>query len=264
MESETRLTELAVGQRWRRTTPDGFVLEGVLERVHGKDGYARVKGRADLLLWCPTTWPEMYTYLGTQDAEPAKGGPGVCVGQRHMEETRDGLANPVGCLSCGGTWNVPGWNWIWCEKCGDTYSEAALRLLAIDWRSGRRDFPRAPSTREKSSKPSAVRTPRPSHREVSGDGRNWINYDHMADPDPFEKYPLRREDGVIIVAAAQTSVRIVGKYFGDAEHDRFVAEYQREYDHDKRPPAVEPTPEQPRQSHCLDAGRGVWSLRSGR
>jgi hypothetical protein len=83
----------------------------------------------------------------------------------------------------------------------------------------------------------------------------------MADPDPFEKYPLRREDGVIIVAAAQTSVRIVGTYSGDAHHDKFDAESTDDYDEARRPAAVEPTPEQPRQSHCITGGLGLWRTR---
>jgi hypothetical protein len=50
------------------------------------------------------------------------------------------------------------------------------------------------------------------HREVSEDGRHWLDYDRLTDPDAFDVYRHRRVDGVVMGALAISGPPVVGKY----------------------------------------------------
>ena len=58
---------------------------------------------------------------------------------------------------------------------------------------------------------------KPQKREVSHNGRTWIDYDRMEDPDAFDVYPHRRVDGVevpMMATPAAMRVKVIGSYYG--------------------------------------------------
>jgi len=246
-----RPTRVEVGQFW---TIEGTIQSAkVVEIEPDKPGattgpVARFDngwwGWSRLMLSPVTNW----VYLGPQDAEPAKGGPPWKAGQRFtwcktQQWTFTGNKTP------GGRW----------EAIDSNGHPGSFSDAMISWNSFTL-LDAAPPQPDV-----VVRTPGPIQREVSGDGRNWINYDRLTDADPFESYRHRRENGLVIVAAAQTSVRIVGTYEqpmrgGTRMSEKAIATAMNYHDAEFTP-AVEPAPEHPRQSHCLDAGRGIWRTR---
>jgi hypothetical protein len=202
-----------------------------------------------------------------QDAEPAKGGPGVCAGQRWR--WKDSPLVPFAVLSLDGDMCA-------CRYDDDWAGKPPYRYEANSIVNGCTLLDAAPPRPEKQPDV-VVRTPGPIQREVSGDGRNWINYDRLTDADPFTSYRHRRENGVVIVAAAQTSVRIIGTY-NERERlddctDKFCSEDRichhhvraemeaNDKDMDRLHLDVEPTStNHPRQSHATVFG-GIWRTR---
>lgn len=110
-------------------------------------------------------------------------------------------------------------------------------------------------------------SPSPTLREVSPDGKAWINYDRLTDSDAFEAYRWRRLDGVVAAMVEAPGVRIVGTYGqpkieGCTLSEGFIAQQMRNRDASNRKPespASKPLPLP--QSHATTWG-GLWSLRA--
>lgn len=146
---------------------------------------------------------------------------------RPMEAVQDGgEARPVSCLRCGGR-RPAHWRGF-CDACMTNAGGGEIAALWAKWTDGARDFPRfpRPSTATNGSEPAlplqhptgcmcerCQKDRKPLWREVSTDGRTWIPYERLTDPDPFEAYRHRRVDGVVAMEVAPAS-RAVGVYLG--------------------------------------------------
>jgi hypothetical protein len=105
-------------------------------------------------------------------------------------------------------------------------------------------------------------TAKAPRREVSTDGRTWINYETLADADPFESYRHRRENGVVAAIVETPGVRIAGTYVGReaafSGDERRVAEVMERINAINRKPPSSPLPVP--SAHPMLWG-GVWALR---
>lgn len=110
-------------------------------------------------------------------------------------------------------------------------------------------------------------TPTVKRREVSTNGRDWLNYDRLTDADPFEAYRWRRWMSPLGAWQVTTPPEPRG-YHGHRwpdhlEQERMVAEEMAFHEkHLPRKPQAEVPERSPRQSHLLGVGAvGIWALR---
>lgn len=105
-----------------------------------------------------------------------------------------------------------------------------------------------------------------ARREVSPDGKAWINYDRLTDGDSFEAYRFRRLDGVVVAMEEAPRVKIVGTYRGAAEmadgREKQAERTMIAID-SVRPKLLPSKPQAISQCHPTMWG-GVWNLRGGR
>lgn len=260
MSDVQRPSEVRPGQRWRGKFTgmafETFVGAGGVLMAKYEDGDVT---RADF-----SARHEFLGYVGGPDS----GGTGTAP---VMGEDRRNRC-PVACLVCGGDLDGNAFVCPPCTQAGDEWPG-----LITEWDNGARDFPRVPRPVEFAGPSEATHVAvaemhraaeipavgmKPQRREVSTNGRDWLDYSKLHDPDPFDSYKHRRVDG-----ACLASVEPVGYHgYTFAEHlaqERMVAEemaFLQKHFPRKQPP--QPQAPSPRQSHTFGvAVGGAWNGR---